>query len=171
MGISFPLYRCSNDKFKCLLKISAAYKTGKGGLIPSRPCKSQGLSIYTQDHPLLISSRDLAPGFIGPFSVSSVINPRSGRLELTMSLRIHSTFWWARSSQWGRIGLNLLNFHFLIIYSSYCKTFVLWEAQKSHTLCYTNLSCNSVFVVLDTKLLHYCYASKSSTVNLHFRSE
>ena len=57
---------------------------------PYRP--GQRVWLATKDLPLHVHSRKLAPRFVGPFPVSSVINPVSVRLRLPRSLKVHSTF-------------------------------------------------------------------------------
>ena len=52
----------------------------------------QQVWLSSQDIPLQVDSRKLAPWFIGPYTLDGVINPPVMRLKLQLSLNIHPTF-------------------------------------------------------------------------------
>lgn len=52
----------------------------------------QRVWLSTQDLPLQVESRKLAPRFVGPFAVQRMVNPSAVRLKLPRSMRVHPTF-------------------------------------------------------------------------------
>jgi len=58
------------------------------------PVYLPGQQIYlsTADLPLQVSSRKLAPRYVGPFRIDHVLNPATVRLRLPASLRVHPVF-------------------------------------------------------------------------------
>uniref|UniRef100_A0A3Q2VPW7 Integrase catalytic domain-containing protein n=1 Tax=Haplochromis burtoni TaxID=8153 RepID=A0A3Q2VPW7_HAPBU len=52
----------------------------------------QKVWLAAKNIPLHVSSRKLAPRFIGPYEVDAVVNPAAVRLKLPTSWRIHPTF-------------------------------------------------------------------------------
>lgn len=61
----------------------------------SAPVYTPGQTVWlmsSKDLPLKVESKKLAPRFIGPFEIESIINPSAVRLKRPASLRIHPTF-------------------------------------------------------------------------------
>ena len=52
----------------------------------------QRVWLSAKDLPLRVESKKLAPRFVGPFEIDSVVNPCAVRLKLPASLRVHPTF-------------------------------------------------------------------------------
>ena len=48
--------------------------------------------LLAKDLPLKVTSKKMAPRYVGPFEVESIINPCAVRLKLPASLRVHPTF-------------------------------------------------------------------------------
>ena len=52
----------------------------------------QRVWLWSKDLPSKVDSRKLAPRFVGPFEIESLVNPCAVRLKLPSSLRVHPTF-------------------------------------------------------------------------------
>ncbi|XP_073341819.1 uncharacterized protein [Pagrus major] len=52
----------------------------------------QRVWLCTRDIPLNVPSKKLAPRFIGPYEIETIVNPSAVRLKLPSALRIHPTF-------------------------------------------------------------------------------
>lgn len=58
------------------------------------PPYTQGQNVWlsTKNVPLRTESKKLAPHFIGPFDIMTMINPVTARLNLTQNMKIHNIF-------------------------------------------------------------------------------
>lgn len=79
---------------RIMLRTQAQYKKAANRKRSSGPVYEVGDQVWlsTKDLNLKVPSRKLAPKFIGPFTISKLINPVAVRLSLPRSLRIHPTF-------------------------------------------------------------------------------
>ena len=79
---------------RTLLQCSNSYKRSSDRHRKPAPCYQVGQKVWlsTKDLPLRVESRKMAPKFLGPFSISKVINPVAVRLKLPKSMRVHPTF-------------------------------------------------------------------------------
>ena len=58
------------------------------------PAYSPGQEVWlsSRDLPLQVESRKLAPSFVGPYVIDSIINPVAVKLKLPPSLNVHPVF-------------------------------------------------------------------------------
>ncbi len=77
-----------------LLRSSSCYKQVADKRRSPAPHYRVGQRVWhsTQDLPLWVESRKLAPRFVGPFPISKVVNPVAIQLKLPRTMRVHPTF-------------------------------------------------------------------------------
>ncbi|KAI3356442.1 hypothetical protein L3Q82_017664 [Scortum barcoo] len=77
-----------------LLRSSDRYTEAANRRRSQAPTYRVGKRVWlsTQDLPLRVELKKLAPKFVGPFEIQRIINPVAIRLKLPRSMRVHPTF-------------------------------------------------------------------------------
>lgn len=77
-----------------LLRSVGRYSTTANRRRSPAPIYQVGQQVWlsTQDLPLRVESKKMAPKFIGPFTIQKVISPAAVQLKLPRSMRVHPTF-------------------------------------------------------------------------------
>ena len=77
-----------------LLQSAKRYATSANRRRTKAPVYQVGQRVWlsTQNIPLRVESKKLAPRFIGPFEIAKIINPAAVQLSLPRNMRIHPTF-------------------------------------------------------------------------------